>query len=91
MKVALAIVIAAIVIAAVVVIFLAGSAWGWHKARRSRMRRLGTDYEEAAQLIRRLAGQDDINGVLAGDVISPATRQQCVKWVNRWDKEIANR
>lgn len=97
MKVAAAIVIALLAVGSLVVAYLIGLAVGMRRNYSNRLRDLGLNrrsaelYASAAKILNRLAQLGDLDGVLAGDVLSPETRQTVNEWLTAHRREITKR
>lgn len=86
MKVAAAIVIALIAVGCLAAAFAAGLAWGLRRSWRERLREFGLNkasavlYTRAVKILLRLEQKTTLDGLAAGDRLSPDTQQQVDKW-----------
>lgn len=93
-KVAVAIVIALLAVGALVGAYLWGLAVGSRRNFDARLRKLGLDrasaplFAGAAKLILRLTQTTDMDGLFAGDQLSPATKRQATEWVAEYRRKI---
>ena len=94
MKVAGAILIALIAVGALVGAYVLGLTIGLQKNYDSRLQAMGLNrrsaalYVRAAKLINRFAQITDLDGVLAGDVLSPESKKQVTQWVADYRSEV---
>lgn len=68
---------------------------GARAAARIKMREYGIHksmqplYRRAVKILNRLAALTDLDGTMAGDQLSPETRQLVTEWVNDYKREIS--
>lgn len=93
-KVAAAIVIALCAVGALVGAYLWGLAVGSRRNLDARLRRLGLEnasaplFASAARLILRLTQTTDLDGLFAGDQLSPETKRQATTWVAEYRRKV---
>jgi hypothetical protein len=93
-KVAFAIVIGLVAVGSLVGAYLLGQAIGLRRNYNNRLRDLGLHrrsaelYARAAKILNRLAALTDLDGTLAGDILSPETKQQVSNWLTDHRREI---
>ncbi len=94
MKVALATVIGLMAVGSLVGAYLLGQAVGLRRNYDNRLRDLGLHrrsaalYARAVKILNRLAALTDLDGQLAGDILSPDTKQQVSDWLTDHRREI---
>lgn len=94
MKVVLGIVVALLAVGGALILWLAGWATGLRHNYSTRLQELGINrrtaflYSRAAQIMKRLDQEEDLSGAMAGDVLSPETRQQVREWMSDHRKEV---
>lgn len=93
-KVVLGIVVALIVVGAFAIVWISGWATGLRHNYSTRLQELGLSrraaflYSRAAQIMKRLDQDEDLSGTMAGDVLSPETREQVREWMSDHRKEV---
>lgn len=94
-KVAVAIVIALLAVGSLVLAYGAGVAVGAARNYTNRLRDMGLNrrsgelYARAVKILNRLAAVNDLDGVMAGDSLSPETRRQVNDWLTEHRREIS--
>lgn len=94
-KVALAIVIGLMAVGSLVGAYLLGQSVGLRRNYDNRLRDLGLHrrsaelYARAAKILNRLAALTDLDGQLAGDILSPETKSQVSDWLTDHRREIS--
>jgi hypothetical protein len=93
-KVVLGIVVALLAVGALAIVWFGGLAVGLRHNYNTRLSELGLNrrtaalYSRAVRLMKRLDQEEDLSGAMAGDVLSPETREQVKAWVSDQGKEV---
>jgi hypothetical protein len=93
-KVVLGIVVALIAVGALALVWIGGFATGLRHNYSARLQELGLSrraaflYSRAARIMKRLDQEEDLSGAMAGDVLSPETREQVREWMSDHRKEV---
>ncbi len=94
-KPAAVIVLGLFVAGATTLVYLTGLTVGLRRSYTRQLRTLGLTrgsaglYTRAAKLLNRLAALTDMDGMLAGDSLSPETRRQVTAWLDDYRREIS--
>lgn len=86
MKVTVAIIIALIAVGALVAAYFGGLAVGMRRNYRAKLHKLGLNprsavlYARAVKILMRLNQLTDLDGLIAGDRLSPQTKEMVDKW-----------
>lgn len=95
MKVAAAVFIALVIVGGLVGAYLIGLFVGMARNYDARLRDLGLHrksaelYGRAVKILNRLLALSDLDGALAGDVVSPETRELVIDWLTEHKREIS--
>jgi uncharacterized membrane protein len=94
-RVVVDIIIALFVVGTLVGAYLAGLAVGLRRNYDARLRDMGLHrqsarlYTRAVRILNRLLQVSDLDGVLAGDTLSPETRELVVDWLTEHKRELS--
>lgn len=94
MRVVAGIVITLLAVSVLLLVWLGGFAIGLRHNFTTRLQELGMTrrtaflYSRAARLMKRLDQDEDMAGAMAGDMLSPDTREQVRNWVSDHEKEV---